>query len=86
MLKDDISLYTSEFIFMEFFKHITDLAKKADMDKNELKDLAEILIVESGLEIVTKDEVRSFIELADKISPDPDDILYFATNEYKQKH
>jgi predicted nucleic acid-binding protein len=79
MVKDDISLYTSEFIFMEFFKHITDLAKKADMDKNELKDLADILIVESGLEIVTKDEVRSYIELADKISPDPDDVLYFAT-------
>ncbi len=43
------------------------------------KDLAEILIVESGLKIITKDEVRSFIDLAEKISPDPDDVLYFAT-------
>ena len=79
MLKNDISLYTSEFILVEFFKHINELAKKADMQKDDFKDLAEILIVESGLKIITKDEVRSFIDLAEKISPDPDDVLYFAT-------
>lgn len=38
-----------------------------------------MLIVESSVKITTKDEVRSFIDLAEKISPDSDDVLYFAT-------
>ena len=79
MMNNELELYTSDFIFIELFKHIKEIAKKADMDKKELKELAEILVVESGLEIVTKEQVKSFIKLADKISPDPDDMLYFAT-------
>lgn len=79
MLNNYISLYTSEFIFEEFFKHIGELAKKAEMQKESLQNLAEILILESDLKVISKDEVRSFINLAKKISPDPDDVLYFAT-------
>ncbi len=37
MLKNDISLYTPEFILVEFFKHINELAKKADMQKDDFK-------------------------------------------------
>ena len=79
MLNNELDLYTSEFIFTEFFKHLKDLAKKACMDINELKDIAEILIIESKLKVITKDEVKSYIDQADKISPDVDDALYFAT-------
>ena len=49
------------------------------MENNEFKDLAEILVVESGLKIITKEEARSFLDLANKISPDIDDAQYFAT-------
>lgn len=79
MFNTTLDLYTSEFIFIEFFNHIKELAKKADMAKNEFKDLAEILVVESNLKIITKEEIKSFTALADKISPDPDDAQYFAT-------
>ena len=79
MFNNYINLYTSEFIFEEFFKHIDELATKADMRKDDLQDLAETLIFESNLKIITKDDVRSFVELAEETSPDPDDVLYFAT-------
>jgi predicted nucleic acid-binding protein len=79
MLSNDLDLYTSEFIFIEFFKHIEELAIKADMELNDFRDYSEILIVEAELKIITKEEVESFINLADKISPDPDDVQYFAT-------
>ena len=79
MLNRDINLYTSEFIFEELFNHITEISKKAGMNKNEFNEMAEILIAESDLKIITKDEVRSYTDLANSISPDIDDALYFAT-------
>ena len=78
MLNNDLNLYTSDFIFIELFKHMKELAKKADMAINEFTDMAGILIVESGLKTITTDEVRSFIDTANKISPDIDDALYFS--------
>ena len=78
MLNNDLDLYTSDFIFIELFKHIKELAKKADMTVNEFNDMAELLIVESGLKTITKDEVKSFIDTANSISPDIDDALYFS--------
>ena len=79
MLNNELDLYTSDFVFIEFFNHIEELAKKADMTINELRDLAEILVVESELKTITKEETTSFIDLAEKISPDPDDVEYFAS-------
>jgi len=78
MLNNDLDLYTSEFIFYELFKHIKEIAKKADMTVNEFSDMAEIIVVESNLKTISKDEVRSFIDTANKISPDIDDALYFS--------
>ena len=78
MLNNDLDLYTSDFIFIELFKHMKEIAKKADMTINEFNDMTEILTVESGLKTITKDEVRSFIDTANNISPDIDDALYFS--------
>jgi predicted nucleic acid-binding protein len=78
MLNNDLDLYTSEFIYYELFKHIKEIAKKADMEVNEFTDIIEILIVESDLKIITKDHVKSFIDAANNISPDIDDALYFS--------
>lgn len=78
MLSDKFDLYTSNFIFLEFLNHIKELSKKAKMSKEELKDLAETLIVESELKTISKNQVKGFIDTANKISPDIDDALYFA--------
>jgi len=78
MLSDKFDLYTSNFIFLEFLNHIKELSKKAKMSKEELKDLAETLIVESDLKTISKNQVKGFIDTANKISPDIDDALYFA--------
>ncbi len=78
MLSDKFDLYTSNFIFLEFLNHIKELSKKAKMSREELKDLAETLIVESELKTISKNQVKDFIDTANKISPDIDDALYFA--------
>ena len=79
MLNRNINLYTSEFIFEELFNHMTEISKKDGMNENEFNEMAEILITESDLKSITKDEVQSYIDLANNISPDVDDALYFAT-------
>ena len=78
MLNNDLDLYTSDFIFIELFKHIKELAKKAEIAIKEFTDMVEILIVESRLKTITTDEVRPYIDIANKISPDIDDALYFS--------
>ena len=78
LLNNYLDLYTSEFIYYELFKHIKEIAKKADMTVNKITDILEILIIESDLKIITKDHVKSFIDAANNISPDIDDALYFS--------
>jgi len=79
MFNIDLILYTPEFIAEEFFEHIDKLAQKARLPKTDLQDQAERLISESKLMIISKNEVKAFIKKAEQISPDPDDVLYFAT-------
>lgn len=78
MLSNKFDLYTSDFILKELFNHIKELSKKADMPINEFREMAEILIAESDLKTITVDQVKSFIDTANKISPDIDDALYFS--------
>jgi len=79
MFNIDLILYTPEFIIEEFFDHIDKLAQKARLPKAVFQDQAEKLINESKLMIISKKEVKAFIKKAEQISPDPDDVLYFAT-------
>jgi len=79
MLNTDLILYSSDFIVEEFFEHLDKLARKAQLPKTVFQDQAEELIVESGLRIIPKNDVREFVKKAEQISPDPDDVLYFAT-------
>ena len=79
MLNNNLILHTSEFIIDELFKHFSELTKKADMHEDQLLGIMEKLIIESHLNIITKEEVRSCISTAEEISPDIDDVQYFAT-------
>ncbi|MFH1100682.1 MAG: PIN domain-containing protein [Methanobacteriota archaeon] len=79
LFNDELILYTPEFIIEEFFKHITQLAKKAQTTEQSLHNLVKELIIESTITIITKDDLRSYIKKAEAISPDPDDVMYFAT-------
>jgi predicted nucleic acid-binding protein len=79
LFNDELILYTPEFIIDEFLKHSIQLAKKAHATEKALHNLAKELIIESNITIVTKDDVRSYIKKAETLSPDPDDVMYFAT-------
>ena len=78
MLNNALCLFSPEFVYKEFLNHLGELAKKAGMNEKDLKDFTQILILESDIKIMKKEETKKFINLADKISPDPDDAQYFS--------
>ena len=55
------------------------LEKKTCLSKEVLLELAKVLIIESDIAIIPKDETKAFLKKAQQISPDPDDVMYFAT-------
>ncbi|MEA3457159.1 MAG: PIN domain-containing protein [Candidatus Thermoplasmatota archaeon] len=55
------------------------LEKKTCLTKEILLELAKVLIIESDITIVPKDETKAFLKKAQHICPDPDDVMYFAT-------
>jgi predicted nucleic acid-binding protein len=78
LISDEFELYTSKFVFEEFFKHIDELAIKLNASNKVLNLHIDGLIAESKLKIITKDDVKSYVEKAEQISKDPDDVQYFA--------
>jgi len=78
LLQNNLELHTQEFIFTEFFNHIQELAKKAGMKERIFKDYAELLISESEINLIKIDNIKTNIQIAERISPDPDDVQYFA--------
>jgi predicted nucleic acid-binding protein len=69
---------TSEFVLDEFNKHIAELSQKTGLDKGQLGNLLGELLESSKIKIVPKDEIKQFMNDATSISPDKDDVPYFA--------
>ena len=73
---DDFILYSPDFLLMELEKYKTILIEKSGISE-ENYDLA-ISIIISKIKLITYEEFQEFIEQAEQITPDPDDVEYFA--------
>lgn len=70
------TLYAPEFIFEEFRKYrdyLKSKTKRTEEQFNELFDLFERNVI-----LIPKEEIKLFIEKAEKISPDTKDVAYLA--------
>ncbi len=79
LLSDEFKLYTPKFILEEFFEHINELAIKSNISDKSLDIIIKNMIVESKIKIISKHQGRAYIQMAERISTDPDDVQYFAT-------
>ena len=69
-------LHAPEFIFVEFRKYkdyLKGKTKRTEENFNELFDLFERNVI-----LIPKEEVKPFIEKAEKVSPDAKDVPYLA--------
>ncbi len=69
-------LFTPEYIFTELEKHKEEILEKTERTTEEFFRLVEIL--KRRISIIPLEELVPFIEEAEKLTPDPDDMAYFA--------
>jgi predicted nucleic acid-binding protein len=84
LLNDELALYAPEYVIEEIFDHLQEFETKSHLSRISLEELVKVLIIESKMNIIPKDELRQYIKKADEITPDPDDVMYFAA-ALKQK-
>ena len=78
ILSGRLALISPEFIIDEFNKHLDELSDKTSVSKEELTELVEELITVSEIVIVPREEFTDLLGKARQLSPDPDDVPYFA--------
>ena len=71
-----LHLFTTEFFFTEFNKHSEEIQKKTGRTQEGLNNLLDVL--KRKITLIPLEELLSFIDEAEKISPDPDDVAYIA--------
>ncbi len=76
LFNEKFHLFTSEYIFTEFEKHKEEILKKTERITEEFFRLIEIL--KRRINIIPLEELIPYIEEAEKLTPDPDDMTYFA--------
>jgi len=75
-LDSKLNLVSPDFIFDEFIKHKDEISRKSGLGYNHL--LAIIVLLSEKVSFVSVEEYKKFLIEAIEISPDENDIDYFA--------
>ena len=78
LLYDEFILYAPKFILEEFFDKLPELSEKTEVDEITLTIKSQELIVLSNMQIIPHENFQDYLEKAKQISPDKDDVMYFA--------
>ena len=70
------NIYTPEFLLQEFEKHKVELLSKTSRTEEEFEEIFEV--AKQIIEFIPKEEIIQYFDEAERISPDPDDVMYFA--------
>lgn len=73
---DKLQIIVPEFIFAEIEEHKAEILSKSGVSEKEFELFINLLI--TRVEIIPSKEFLGFMEKAKGISPDPDDVQYFA--------
>jgi len=76
LLDLSLNLYAPEFILEEFEKHKQEILSKTKRTEDEFDDIFNI--IKEIINIIPVEEFENYLNEARKISPDSDDVIYFA--------
>lgn len=76
LFSDNFHLYTVDFVFNEFEKHKEEILEKTKRTTKEFYELLNVL--KRRIIVIPLEELNSYIKKAEGISPDPNDVAYFA--------
>lgn len=68
--------FTPEFVLEEIKKHKQEILQKTKRSNKELEEI--LVLLQQVIGIIPKEEFQENLAKAKEISPDPDDIMYFA--------
>ncbi|MBI2107289.1 PIN domain-containing protein [Candidatus Woesearchaeota archaeon] len=72
----EIELFTAEFFFVELEKHKESISKKTKRSEEDFNKL--LSIIRRKIVLVPLKEIKPYLDEAERISPDKDDVAYFA--------
>ena len=76
LFREDFHLYTAEYIFTEIEEHKEEILKKTKKTEEDFYKLIETL--KRRVILVPLEELIAYLGKAEKICPNPDDVVYFA--------
>ncbi len=76
LLSFTLNFYTPEFILQEIEEHKEEILEKTHRIESEFDNL--FGDIKKIINIIPKEDFEEYISEAKKISPDPDDVMYFA--------
>lgn len=76
LFNDNLHIFAPEFLFEEFNKYAALILGKTGRNKEEFEEL--VRIIKKKIKTVPNEETEKYINKAGKISPDKNDIDYFA--------
>jgi|SRR3989344_6288147 len=76
IFNEELTLYTCDFILDEFHKYEQEIMKKTHRTREEFTTIMHQL--KEIIAIIPQKEYSEFIPEAEKFSPDPKDVMYFA--------
>jgi len=76
LISDKLQLFAPEFLFTEFAKYEKHIINKTHRSTEEFNQFLELL--KEQIAIIPKKEITSFMDKAEKISPDTKDTVYLA--------
>jgi len=71
-----LSIYAPEFLLEEFYKHKSEILEKTKRSELEFEEIFNL--IRQIINIIPDEEFMYYLNEADKISPDPNDSIYFA--------
>lgn len=72
------TFYVPEYVFKEIKKYLPTIEKKASLPQKTIIKILEQIITLGKIKIIPQEKYLNQIKKAEIISPDPDDIHYFA--------
>lgn len=75
LFRKDFNLYTAGYIFTEIEEHKEEILKKIKKTEGEFYKFIETL--KRRISLVPLEELVPYLDKAEKICPDPDDVVYF---------
>lgn len=78
MLKKPFSFYSPDYLVDEFFEHLEELVDKTKISPRTLKGKVKELLRLSDIKLVEKRDFEDYLEKAEKITFDSDDVVYIA--------